>query len=303
MKKAKLIFASGSELKAFEAIDRHLPPGWRLYTNIPLSRIVEIDRAELTEKKWNFYLKTSVDFVLTDYAHEPVLAIEFDGLGQGYSAGKSYVLKSQVETDPYRELKLNFKIDTCYSVGLPLIVISFEEIESIGSDDLLSVINSMIGVHVAAYEYKETIEAWDRENRGAGKSFEEMLWEDSYLRTELEIKNDPFLAKLVDLESEFSDLGASWSMKSVSRPDVMTALREKKTFEAVGCRWVVKGGKLTVPVMITVWVRNFAGSEMNYSLDSAFIPSHGINPLKVAENIGWFLSHKKAVEIVRRSQT
>ena len=48
-------------------------------TPISLSRIVEIQRAELTEKKWDFYLKASVDFVLADNTHEPLLAVEFDG--------------------------------------------------------------------------------------------------------------------------------------------------------------------------------------------------------------------------------
>ena len=71
----------------------------------------------------------------------------------------------------------------------------------------------------------------------------------------------------------------------------------------MGCRYVVKGGKLTVPVIMTVWVRNFAGDEMGASLMSEFIPSHGINPLKVAENIAWYLSHKKAIEIAKRSSS
>lgn len=96
MKKSKIIFGSNSELKAYEAIDKCLPGGWRLYANTPLSQIVDIKREELTEKKWDFYLKASVDFVLTNNNHEPTLAIEFDGLGQGYSAGKKYILPQQI---------------------------------------------------------------------------------------------------------------------------------------------------------------------------------------------------------------
>jgi len=50
MKKATTIFGSNSERRAFEAIDKHLPSGWRLYGNTPLSQIVEIRKYELTEK-------------------------------------------------------------------------------------------------------------------------------------------------------------------------------------------------------------------------------------------------------------
>jgi hypothetical protein len=301
MKKSQIIFGSNSELRAFEAIDRHLPDGWRLYGNTPLSQVVEIRREELTQKKWAFYLKASVDFVLTNVRHEPVLAIEFDGLGDGYTSGKKYVLDRQVEDDPYRELKTTFKIEACYAVGLPLIVISFEEIKGVGSDDVLSLVNSMIGMHIASHEYRDTIEQWDREGRGRGKTFEQLLWDDSRLRTQLGFKNDPFLSKLEAGWDEFQDLGATWSMSSLSRPDQLTALREQRPFDAVGCRYILKGGKLSVPVMMTVWVRNFAGSEMGASLDPEFIPSHGINPLKVAENVAWYLGQKKAMEIARRT--
>lgn len=100
MKKATTIFGSNSERRAFETINKHLPSGWRLYGNTPLSQIVEIRKVELTEKKWNYYLKASVDFVLTNPTHKPVLAIEFDGLGEGYSSGKRYILERQLEEDP-----------------------------------------------------------------------------------------------------------------------------------------------------------------------------------------------------------
>lgn len=301
MKKSTIIFGSNSELRAYEAIDRHLPSGWRLYANTPLSQIVEVRREELTERKWDVYLKASVDFVLTGPKHEPVLAIEFDGLGEGYSSGERYVLKRRVDNDPYRELKMSFKLDTCYAVGLPLIVISFEETRDISPDDMLSVVNSMIGMHIATREYQATIEEWDREGKGAGKTFEEILWDDSVLRTRLNFQHDPVLSRLEANWEEFQKLGATWRMSSVSNPDILTALREKKTFASVGCRHAIEGGKLQTPVVITVWVRNFAGAEMGASLDSEFIPTHGINPLKVAENIAWYLGQKRAIEVGRSS--
>ena len=183
MKKATTIFGSKSERRAFEAIDKHLPAGWKLYGNTPLSQIVEIRKGEVPDKRWDYYLKASVDFVLTNPTHEPALAIEFDGLGEGYSSGKTYILERQSEEDPYRELKTNFKLDVCYAVGLPLIVISFEEIEHITNDETVSIVNSMVGLHIAMREYRDTIQEWDRQGKGIGKTCEELLWDDGRLRT------------------------------------------------------------------------------------------------------------------------
>jgi len=260
---------------------------------------VEIRKDELTEKKWDYYLKASVDSVLTNPTHAPALAIDFNGLGEGYSSGKRYILERQVEKDPYRELKTNFKLDVCHAAGLPLIVISFEEIEHITADDTLSVVNSMVGLHIATCEYRATIQEWDRQGKGVGKTFEELLWDDSELRTRLNFQRDPILSRLEANWEAFQLLGATWRMSSVSRPDSMTALRENKPFTSVGCRYSARGGKVHIPVILTVWVRNFAGAEMGASLDSEFIPTHGINPLKVAENIAWYLGQKRAIEISR----
>ena len=299
MKKSSTVFGSTSELRAYETIERHLPTGWRLYANTPFSQIIEVRREELSEKKWNFYLKTSVDFVLSDGRHEPALAIEFDGLGKGYSSGEKYVLEQGVEKDPYRELKTNFKLELCYAVGLPLVIISFEEIKDLSEEEVLSVVNSMIAMHIATREYRTTIQQWDREGKGEGKSFEEILWDDSVLRTQLNFKHDPFLSRLEQNSDEFQKLGATWKMSSVSKPDILTALRGKKPFTSVGCRYIVEGGSLPTPVSVVVWVRNFAGTEMGASLDSEFIPTHGINPLKVAENIAWYLGQKRAIKLGR----
>jgi hypothetical protein len=108
MNRARIIFGSNSELAAYEAIARQLPHGWKLYGNTPLPQLVVAKCAELTGKEWDYYLKASVDFVLTTPTHEPVLAIEFDGLGAGFSSGRVYIQRRDVDKDPYRELKVNF---------------------------------------------------------------------------------------------------------------------------------------------------------------------------------------------------
>jgi len=196
---------------------------------------------------------------------------------------------------------MSFKLETCYAVGLPLIVISFEEIDALTGDESLAVVNSIVGLHITSREYRATIQQWDQDERGKGKTFEEVLWDDSVLRNKLYFKNDPFLARLETEWSELAKLGIRYAMSSLSKPDLMTVLKEKKAFDSVGCRYIVKGGLLTIPVVTVVWVRNFAGAEMGTGLMSEFFQSHGVNPLKVAENIAMLLGNRRALELIKQS--
>ncbi len=64
MRKARTIFGSSSEKRAFEAITAQLPEGWTLFPNVPLPQIIEAKKNELKNGEWDFYLKTSIDCVL-----------------------------------------------------------------------------------------------------------------------------------------------------------------------------------------------------------------------------------------------
>lgn len=48
--------------------------------------------------------------------------------------------------------------------------------------------------------------------------------------------------------------------------------------------------------MLTVWVRNFAGDALGLTLSADVPIPNAINPLRVAENIAWYLGVKKTLE-------
>ena len=66
MRKAKTVFGSAPEGKTFQSIALHLPQGWKVYPNLPLSQLVRVGKHEISESEWELYLKTSVDFTLVE---------------------------------------------------------------------------------------------------------------------------------------------------------------------------------------------------------------------------------------------
>jgi hypothetical protein len=213
------------------------------------------------------------------------MALEFDGLGEGFSLGDTYI-QAQPTTDRYRSLKLNFKLRLCREVDLPLLIISFEEVRVLRPGEARMLVHSIVGRHIADRVYQETLRHWDTEGRGAGKSCAEMEWELAEQQTKLQHLHDPFRSSLESGWDEFRRLGVAMSLEPLVEPDMLTALRTGQPFGAVGCRFVARGGKLSSPVIQVVWVRNFAGRELRGLLPELSI-STGVNPLRVAENVAW----------------
>lgn len=301
MKITSTVFASKAERKAFKIIKAGLPAGWSLYPNLPLSRIVKIAKDEVSDKEWDFYLKSSVDFVLASPTDVPSLALEFDGLAGGFNAGSVYKPVGR-KPDPNRAKKINFKLALCRKAKLPLLVISSDEIKALPGEDALRVVHGLVAQHVVHQQMQSKIRHWDKNDRGRGKKFREIPWDLSVAETSLQHKYDPFRKGLEALWKEFSLLNAEWSLEPVSCPEVLEALRTKRPLESVGCRFTACGKCLREPVMLTVWVRNFAGEALGYVLSPDFPVEWGVNLLRVAENAAWYLGIKRVVRLNAQSR-
>jgi hypothetical protein len=297
MRKAKSIVGSEPEGKAFQSIALHLPEGWRVYPNLPLSQLVRVGKHELPQSDWDLYLKTSIDFTLVDAENSPSLLIQFDGMGGGFSSSDKYVQIRETR-DPNRSAKLNFKLRMCNSIQLPLIVVSFDETHPCTRDGMLSVINGIAAQHVARKVYQNTIQEWDSENRGEGKTYDEMIWDLAELDAKTQFESDPFLKRLASESERFISTGVQTAWENLFDPDILTAMRNKVPFESVGCRFTVTGGGLSEPVVTVVWVRNWAGEEMSGILSSDLPIKSGVNPLRVAENIARCLGQERVLEIL-----
>jgi hypothetical protein len=299
MRKAKTIFGSDLEGDAFQSVMSHLPEGWRLYPNLPLSQLVRVGKDELSPAEWDLYLKTSIDFTLVSADSSPSLLIAFDGMGGGFSSSEKYIQK-QTTRDPRRAAKMDFKLRICHSVDLPLIVVSFRETRPCTRDGVLCIINGIAAQHVARKVYHHTIREWDSEKRGHDKTWDEMMWDLAELDAKTQIDSDPFLKRMSVIWDQFAATGVKVSLESLFDPDVLTSMRAKTPFESVGCRFTATGDALHKPVVAEVWVRNWAGEELQGLLSQDAHVKSGVNPIRVAWNIAECVGREQVLDELRQ---
>ena len=102
-----------------------------VYPQIPVRKALGYDNVmglPISEKAKKYLLETEFDFVVCDHSGAVILAIEFDGLGRGFSRDGKYIQIKDTE-DQYRPLKLDAKISACEMCDLPIVVVSYPETE------------------------------------------------------------------------------------------------------------------------------------------------------------------------------
>ncbi|MCD8500704.1 MAG: DUF2726 domain-containing protein [Bacillaceae bacterium] len=150
------IFDSKSETKVY----KHLQTNWTgkvgIYNHAPVANVININALEgYKTSQINYLWKTNFDFVIASEEDgnfgKPLLIIEFDGLGEGYSYDGEYKQIRETEEDPNRGWKLNFKSQICKEAGIPLVVVSYPEINMI--DERFAIIDGIIGEVLAGREF------------------------------------------------------------------------------------------------------------------------------------------------------
>lgn len=142
-------FGSDNEKTLFKTLQSHWSDRFDLWPNLPFTNIIDIGDSQLSAKEEEFIYKTSVDCTLCKKDGKPLLSIEFDGLGHGFSKGGEYIQLVQNPEDPYRKLKLDLKLKIAERVGYPLFVASYDEKEPIGPDLHLTIVDGIIGMTLA----------------------------------------------------------------------------------------------------------------------------------------------------------
>jgi hypothetical protein len=128
---------------------------WRtqvnIYPQIPVRKV--LGYKELKEElplSWaqkNYLLKTEFDFVAYDKITDVlVVAVEFDGIGHGFSKDGHYITNVIPIKDPNRKWKLDAKLTACEWSLIPLVIVSFEETEPLmDAEDSLTILDGIIG--------------------------------------------------------------------------------------------------------------------------------------------------------------
>jgi hypothetical protein len=149
MKPRSTIFDSVSERELFDSIAGAWEPKFKLYPHIPFANLIDLDPHLLSAEELSFLHKTTVDYALTTAAGEPLLAIEFDGLGHGLSREGQYIQVVGTSKDKNRAWKLNLKVRVANTAGFPLLVISYEEKAILDESLGLTIAHAIIGEFLA----------------------------------------------------------------------------------------------------------------------------------------------------------
>lgn len=299
----KSVFGSRSERELFTSLHTQWRSKFDLWPSLPFAQIIDVETLgqALSKKERDFFLKTSVDYTLCTKYGSPVLSIDFDGLGKGFSRNGEYV--QQAETvDPYRKLKLDLKLKLAQNEKYPFFIVSFEESNVLDQDINLTIVDGIIGQVLAKKEflkstetlyedYRETIELLP--SSAQHDYIQDLVWD---AETLAELKWDPIVVLAAKLEHEAYERGIIKSFKTeyLNDPELpkgdpfedIAAI--KKRIDAinnavrVGCRIIIDTPKIAI--VETVWLRNFEDAM--------------VSPLHIASNIAELLAFKRALDLI-----
>jgi hypothetical protein len=272
------IFDSKSEREVFQAIAGSWEPTYRVYPHVPYANLIELDQHKLDAVELTFLHKTTVDFVLTGCIGEPMLGIEFDGLGKGYSRDGEYVGFVETARDRSRPWKLGLKTSVANEAGFPFIVVSYDEKAEVDPDKDLIILHGIIGSFLSSTHLGPRLAELVRENED---ELEDMSSHDAHdkiqdmviaAEIDLDMEWNPISRRAVELQSELHriDPSARWGYSYLELPprpaacspwladfraDAFRAWWD--SIERVGCEYRVttRSGAVTR----AVWVRNYQG--------------------------------------------
>jgi hypothetical protein len=92
MKVRRTVFDSLSERDVFRALESRWSPPLCLYPSLPLAKIVSLEDGDgLSTSQRRYFYATNVDYTFCEADGRPLLRVEFDGIGHGFSRDGVYI--------------------------------------------------------------------------------------------------------------------------------------------------------------------------------------------------------------------
>lgn len=239
---AESIFDSKAEKKIYNRLTSLWTRYVDIYPQIPVRKVIGYDKLrtlQLNSNAIGYLLKTEFDFVVCEKTTDKaLLAIEFDGVGSGFSCNGKYIIQKEILNDPYRKLKLDTKLRACELSGMPLVIISFPETQLINeSNGAITILDAIIGNVRAFLGLQELINL-------NHNSFSEVMADDptgemaDYLFLTLEvqsdIENNPIGRKTREM----------FRLLPITQMEHIEMLKDRPGY--IGSRKIIRGGfKLT----------------------------------------------------------
>lgn len=301
MKIRNTVFGSAYERALYKALVTRWSDKLRIYPNLPFPNIIEVDESDAPPNERNFLLKTSVDYTVCDKSDRPILSIEFDGIGEGFSREGEYVSQVVSTKDPNRRWKFKLKLRVCQELEYPLFVISYEEATPIGAGLHLAIVDGIIGHYMTSRNLGEAIDELYQQSDidELPRLLRDEAIQDLVLEAEtaLEFEWNPIIRKAYELEATLWGKGFcgggeryEW-LDEPGTPPVprdwldVEGFRQRiealKKAKRVGCRHTLRTS--LGEVSAEAWIRNIEG--------------HGVSAVSLVHDIAELLAAKKALSV------
>jgi hypothetical protein len=110
----KSIFDNENERELYENLKSRWGKIFNIYPQLPFTKIFDINTLKnVDEKEKDFLLKTNIDYTICDKKDRPLMCIEFDGMGGGYSREGKYIPNLKIiplKGRERRKMKLELKL-------------------------------------------------------------------------------------------------------------------------------------------------------------------------------------------------
>lgn len=302
MKIRNTVFGSGNERELFTALNSTWSEHFNLWPSLPFLSVIEVDGGEVLRGEWEELLKTSVDITLCPKADDrPVVSIEFDGDGHGFSRDGKYV-QLHPSKGPNRKVKFDLKLRIAARVGYPLLVLSYGEKNPIDPSLALTIADGIVGQVVAKDHMHELLEEWLTQDR-----IDRMhpAIRDDYIQDQVltagvaaELRWNP-IAKLTSQHEYVVEMRLGLPaprceiLHDPELPPLKGDMFEPGYFESLEARITAFNQAMRVGCRAdvdtprgyfseTVWVRNVSG--------------HGVHPMGLAEDIAKLIVLKQVAE-------
>ena len=297
------IFFGINEKELFQSIRSQWQAGFSVYPQLPFCAVFDLTNLHLTEKQTGFLRQTSIDYTLCTKDGQPLLCIEFDGMGHGFSHNGEYI-EVHPSKDKYRKLKLDLKLKVAALENFPFYVVSYNEKVPISDEIHLTVVDGIIGQTLKHRDFLRIAKEWVDDEKDAldalAKSEANERIQDIVTGAEViaELNWDPIAKRSADLEGRLLREGfyKGHSYEFIGDPELPdfdwntldgfeARIHAIKNVMRWGCKYTVH---TTVgDVSETAWVRNFEGNV--------------VAPMTIAENIAGLLAYHRALKLALKS--